>query len=37
MKILAVIPARYNSSRFPVKPLAKIKGKEMIIRVIENC
>tara|TARA_Y100000590_G_scaffold466361_1_gene641443 strand:+ start:1638 stop:2360 length:723 start_codon:yes stop_codon:yes gene_type:complete len=37
MKILAVIPARYKSSRFPGKPLAKIKGKEMIIRVVENC
>ena len=31
------IPARYESSRFPGKPLAKIKGKEMIIRVAEIC
>jgi 3-deoxy-manno-octulosonate cytidylyltransferase (CMP-KDO synthetase) len=30
MKILAVIPARYNSSRFPGKPLADINGKPMI-------
>lgn len=27
MSILVVIPARYNSSRFPGKPLAKIKSK----------
>ncbi|MDR2490361.1 MAG: 3-deoxy-manno-octulosonate cytidylyltransferase [Spirochaetaceae bacterium] len=30
MKIIAVIPARYNSSRFPGKPLADICGKPMI-------
>ena len=30
MKILGVIPARYNSSRFPGKPLADICGKPMI-------
>ena len=30
MKIVAVIPARYNSSRFPGKPLADICGKPMI-------
>lgn len=30
MKILAVIPARYNSQRFPGKPLAKIGNKPMI-------
>ena len=29
-KVIAVIPARYASSRFPGKPLAKIKGKPMI-------
>lgn len=33
MNILAVIPARYNSSRFPGKPLADIGGKTMIERV----
>lgn len=31
-----VIPARYDSSRFPGKPLAKIKGKEMILHVVER-
>eukprot|EP00891_Asterochloris_glomerata_P006414 jgi/Astpho2/6414/fgenesh1_pg.00093_%23_6_t len=30
--VIGVIPARYNSSRFPGKPLAKIRGVPMIIR-----
>ena len=30
MKIVAIIPARYDSSRFVGKPLASIKGKPMI-------
>ncbi|MCD7816536.1 MAG: 3-deoxy-manno-octulosonate cytidylyltransferase [Bacteroides sp.] len=30
MKIIGVIPARYQSSRFPGKPLALIQGKPMI-------
>lgn len=33
MKFIALIPARYKSSRFPGKPLAKIGGVEMIVRV----
>ena len=33
MKVLAIIPSRYNSSRFPGKPLIDIKGKTMIERV----
>lgn len=33
MKFIALIPARYKSSRFPGKPLAKIAGVEMIVRV----
>ena len=36
MKVLAIIPARYQSSRFPGKPLAKILGKTMINRVIDQ-
>ncbi|MBK6481633.1 MAG: 3-deoxy-manno-octulosonate cytidylyltransferase [Chitinophagaceae bacterium] len=36
MKILAVIPARYASTRFPGKPLAIIQGKSMIQRVYEQ-
>ena len=36
MKALAVIPARYASSRFPGKPLAEILGKPMIQWVYER-
>ncbi len=36
MKILAVIPARYDSTRFPGKPLVDIKGKPMIQHVYER-
>ncbi len=36
MKIIGVIPARYNSSRFPGKPLADICGKPMIWWVHER-
>ena len=32
-KILIIIPARYQSSRLPGKPLVKIAGVEMIKRV----
>jgi 3-deoxy-manno-octulosonate cytidylyltransferase (CMP-KDO synthetase) len=35
-KILAVIPARYASTRFPGKPLVDIGGKSMIQRVYEQ-
>lgn len=37
MKAIAVIPARYGSTRFPGKPLAMINGKPMIQRVYEQC
>ena len=33
MKIIAVIPARFGSSRFPGKPLVDIQGMSMIQRV----
>lgn len=36
MKIIGVIPARYDSSRFPGKPLVDLKGKPMIQRVYEG-
>lgn len=36
MKVLGVIPARYDSSRFPGKPLVDIMGKTMIQRVVEQ-
>lgn len=35
-RVVAVIPARYGSSRFPGKPLALIAGKMMIQRVVER-
>jgi 3-deoxy-manno-octulosonate cytidylyltransferase (CMP-KDO synthetase) len=34
--VLAVIPARYTSSRFPGKPIASIAGKPMIQHVFER-
>jgi len=37
MKIVGVIPARYQSSRFPGKPLADICGKPMIWWVYHQC
>lgn len=36
MKFIGIIPARYQSTRFPGKPLADIKGKPMIQWVYEN-
>jgi 3-deoxy-manno-octulosonate cytidylyltransferase (CMP-KDO synthetase) len=36
MNILALIPARMGSSRFPGKPMVKILGKPMIGHVYEN-
>ncbi|MCD6571616.1 MAG: 3-deoxy-manno-octulosonate cytidylyltransferase [Deltaproteobacteria bacterium] len=36
MPVVAVIPARYNSKRFPGKPLIDIAGKPMIRRVYEQ-
>ena len=36
MKVVGIIPARYESSRFPGKPLIDLKGKTMIQRVYEG-
>lgn len=36
MKIIAIIPARFASTRFPGKPLIDIGGKSMIQRVVER-
>lgn len=36
MRIVGIIPARYESSRFPGKPLIDLKGKTMIQRVYEG-
>lgn len=37
MKSILVIPARFESTRFPGKPLTDILGKSMIQRVYEQC
>jgi 3-deoxy-manno-octulosonate cytidylyltransferase (CMP-KDO synthetase) len=36
MKVIAIIPARYASTRFPGKPLSIIGGRTMIQRVCEQ-
>ena len=36
MKVIALIPARMNSSRFPGKPMAKILGTPMIGHVYDK-
>jgi 3-deoxy-D-manno-octulosonate cytidylyltransferase len=36
IKVLAVIPARYGSSRLPGKPLASIAGHPMVQHVVER-
>ena len=37
MKTILIIPARYQSTRFPGKPLVDLGGKSMIQRVYEQC
>ena len=36
MTVLAILPARYGSTRFPGKPLTQIAGKPMIQHVWER-
>src|SRR5438128_1591495 len=36
-RIIGVIPARFASTRFPGKPLARIAGKPLIQHVAERC
>ena len=36
VQVIAIIPARYKSNRFPGKPLAPINGKPMIQHVVER-
>jgi len=36
-KFVIIVPARFGSSRYRGKPLAKILGKEMVIRVADIC
>jgi 3-deoxy-manno-octulosonate cytidylyltransferase (CMP-KDO synthetase) len=35
-KVVAIIPARYASTRLPGKPLIEIAGKPMILRVVDR-
>lgn len=37
MRVAGIIPARFNSTRLPGKPLMDINGKTLIIRVLEQC
>ena len=37
MRVSIIIPARYGSSRYEGKPLVKILGREMILRVADIC
>lgn len=36
MNVICIIPARYDSTRLPGKPLLDIAGKPMILRVVER-
>ena len=36
MRSIAIIPARYASTRFPAKPLAILGGKMVVERVYEQ-
>lgn len=36
MRIIGIIPARYQSTRFPGKPLADIAGRPMVARVYDR-
>ena len=36
MEFIAVIPARFASTRLPGKPLADIAGKPMVVRVADQ-
>lgn len=37
MSVKIIVPARYESSRFPGKPLADLLGKSLVQRVWERC
>jgi 3-deoxy-manno-octulosonate cytidylyltransferase (CMP-KDO synthetase) len=37
MNVVGIVPARYGSTRFPGKPLARIAGKPLIQHVVERC
>ena len=35
MRVIGIIPSRYQSNRFPGKPLVDILGKPMVVRVAD--
>ena len=37
MKPVAVIPARWGSTRFPGKPLVRLAGRPLVVHVLEAC
>ena len=37
MRVIIIIPARYGSTRYKGKPLVKILGREMVLRVADIC
>ena len=37
LKTVIIIPARYGSSRYRGKPLVKILGRELVLRVADIC
>ena len=37
MKPVAIIPARWGSTRFPGKPLARLAGRPLVVHVLEAC
>ena len=36
-RTVIIIPARYGSSRYRGKPLVKILGRELVLRVADVC
>ena len=36
MKTIVIVPARYSSTRFPGKPLARLGGREIILHVMDR-
>ena len=37
MKPVAIIPARWGSTRFPGKPLVRLAGRPLVVHVLEAC
>ena len=36
-KVVIIIPARFGSSRYKGKPLVKLLGRELVLRVADIC